>query len=373
MTDMLELLRAREEWRRTDLSGFSPEGWTEADLFLHARGGNGLVRELGAGEPLFTSLFSAALSPVEEVLLRRAPRGFFVSVPPGAKVEEPIELRYGGGGEGSSLFHRTAILLGEEAEATVIEALDFRPSGRLWVSALTEIRLAAGARLTYLGISLVWPGIWSFWSRRAELASGAGLRWAVAEGGGRLLRRDDLVFLRGEGSSVRAFYLLASGSRGSQVDGGMTVEHESPETVSRLLVRGLVGDGRVVFRGRGRIIPGARGASADHRARGLLLGSGRLDIVPGLLIGEHEVEASHGAVASAPDEEELFYLASRGIERRQALGLLVEGFARPVLEMFPHPVREEVWRGVESSLGEAVPGRGLEGWTENQRAEGDRS
>jgi Fe-S cluster assembly scaffold protein SufB len=306
MTDMVELLRAREEWRRTDLSGFSPEGWTEADPFLTVRGGDGLVSELRAGEPLFTSLFSAALSPVEEALLGRSPRGFFVSVPPGAKVEEPIELRYGGGGEGSSLFHRATILLGEGAEATVIEALDLCPGGRLWVSALTEIRLAAGARLTYLGRSLASPGTWSFWSRRAELASGAELRWAAAEAGGRLLRRDDLVFLRGEESSLRAFYLLVSGRKGSQVDGGMTVEHETPGTVSRLLVRGLVGDGRVVFRGRGRIVPGARGSSADHRARGLLLGSGRFDIVPGLLIGEHEVEASHGAVASAPDEEELF-------------------------------------------------------------------
>lgn len=359
-----ELLRTREEWRRTDLSGFSPDGWTEAEPSLFARGGDGLVKKLGEGDPFLTDLFSAGLSPLEEMVRERARCGFIVLIPPGTRVEEPIELRYGRGGQGDAFFHRAAVVLGEGAEATVVEWADHSPGG-LWAAGLTEVRLGPGARLSYLGASRVASGTWSFWSRRAELGAGAELRWAVAEGGGRLLRRDDLVFLRGEESAVGAFYLLGSGERDSQADGGMTVEHEAPGTVSRLLVRALVGDGRVVFRGRGRMAPGTRGSRADQRARGLLLGGGRFDVLPALLIGEHEVEASHGAAASAPDEEELFYLASRGLEREKALALLVQGFARPVLELFPSSLRREVVDFVGSLSGLGFGGReerGGEGW-----------
>ncbi len=355
----LDLLRKMEEWRRTDLSGFSLSGWSEADPLLAVRGGEGWVRETAEADPSLIALFSADLSPLEEFSLPRARRGFQVFIPSGARVEEPIELRYGGGGRGNCFFHRTAIVLGEGAEATVVEVADLSAGG-LWVQGFTGIHLGPGSRLTYLVVSQVASGTWSFWSRRAELEAGAELGWAAAEGGGRLVRRDDLVFLRGKESAVRASYLLASGERGSQLDGGMTVEHRSPETDSRLLVRALVGDGRVVFRGRGRMAPGVRGASADHRARGLLLGRGRFDVLPALLIGEHEVEASHGAVASGPDEEELFYLASRGIGRERAVELLVEGFVRPVLDLFPD--REEVWRRVKALLGgKLMPGKGKEG------------
>ncbi|MER3457466.1 MAG: Fe-S cluster assembly protein SufD, partial [Chloroflexota bacterium] len=130
--------------------------------------------------------------------------------------------------------------------------------------------------------------------------------------------------------------------------------HNAPHTTSDLLFKGALKDrSRSVWQGMIRVAPGAQRTDGYQANRNLVLSEGaRADSIPGLEIMADDVRCTHGSTVGQIDEEHVFYLMSRGLTRREAERLIVEGFFLEVLERIPFEgLRERLGRDIARKLG----------------------
>ncbi len=150
------------------------------------------------------------------------------------------------------------------------------------------------------------------------------------------------IRLAGEGAEITMPILLL-GKDNQAVSILIDIDHQKPNTKSRLLVKGALTDkSRVDFNGLVKIEKGARGANAWLGANLLLLSkqaSGRA--VPNLEIAESDVKAGHAATVGRVSDLELFYLMSRGVSKEAATNLIVEGFLQSLLAEFPEKLADK--------------------------------
>lgn len=142
------------------------------------------------------------------------------------------------------------------------------------------------------------------------------------------------VVLAGEGAEVEITGLvLAKGMEEKTLEAYIT--HAAPNTKSNINVRGVLrGKSKFDFRGNVKIEKGAKGADAYLRSDVLLFDEAKMgDDTPALEILEPDVKAGHAATIGKVDENMLFYLMSRGLSRKQAEKLLVEGFVGPIMKL----------------------------------------
>ena len=149
------------------------------------------------------------------------------------------------------------------------------------------------------------------------------------------------------GESVKVIVVfVATGEQRFEID--LTTLHSKPFTGTDVVVRGVVFDqAAVAFKGLINIKKGAKGSKAFLRADALLLGDkARADLIPSLTIKENEVQAGHGATVGRINDEQLFYLMSRGLTRDKAIELLVRGFLSSVLREVPSKSKVQVERAL---------------------------
>ena len=153
------------------------------------------------------------------------------------------------------------------------------------------------------------------------------VRWIEGCMGGTLTRSQVINLLQGEGASGYN-YGLFYGDKDQVFDLVAQNIHEVGHTTSDMLTKGaLDGDARVIYRGMVKICSGARNSNGYQKEETLLLSDhAQADIIPDLVIDNNEVKCSHGATIKRLGEEELFYLRSRGLNKKEAQGKLVEGF-----------------------------------------------
>lgn len=171
--------------------------------------------------------------------------------------------------------------------------------------------------------------------------------------GGDLARADVTSHLEGPGAESEMLALWF-GDRKQHFDHHTLQHHEAPNAHSDLLYKGaLTGSARSVFRGLIRVNPGAQLTDAYQTNRNLLLSpDAHATTLPNLEIEADDVRCSHGATVGQVDETQLFYLMSRGLDRRQAERLLVLGFFHDVLVRIPaEGVRERVRQAIEQKVG----------------------
>ena len=148
------------------------------------------------------------------------------------------------------------------------------------------------------------------------------------------------VVLAGEGAEVEIVGLvIGKGSDERSLETYIT--HSAPNTKSNVNVRAVLrGKAKFDFRGNVRIEKGAKGADAYLRSDALLFDDAKMgDDTPALEILEPDVKAGHAATIGKVDEQMLFYLMTRGLSRKQAEKLLVEGFVGPIREKLRKPAR----------------------------------
>lgn len=145
-------------------------------------------------------------------------------------------------------------------------------------------------------------------------------------------RRLDVV-LAGENASVEVVGLVM-GKGGDEKSLEAYITHAAPNTKSNVNVRAVLrGKSSFDFRGNVKIEKGAKGSNAYLRSDALLFDDAKMgDDTPALEILEPDVKAGHAATVGKVDEQMLFYLMSRGLSKKQAESMLVEGFVQPVLE-----------------------------------------
>lgn len=389
--------RQDEEWRRTDLSSLdltsltpfaSPEG-TAVDSPLQLESGAGgvltqrnsvafehsLVADLSHRGVIFTDLDSALRDHpelVREYFMTDAVRvdynkfaalngafwsgGSFLYVPKGAKAELPLRTLYTLSASDAALFSHSLIVIEEGAEVTCIE--EYASSGverRSVNFGVVELLLGANSHLTFVSLQ-EWQGeVWDLSVQRAVLDRDAQLDWLTVGMSPGLTKTNIEAALRGAGSRAQMLGILWG--HGKQHTHYHTVQdHIAPHTTSDLLYKGALTDAaRSVFTGTIRVVHGANGTDAYQANRNLLLSDKASSFPsPNLEIEANEVRCTHGATVGKVDEDQLFYLMSRGLSEELATRMIVEGFFEDVLGREPvESIRNNLRDLIQRKLDEA--------------------
>ena len=196
--------------------------------------------------------------------------------------------------------------------------------------------LGQNAFVNYAQIQNWNKKVWNFSTQRAKLERGANLRWITTSLGSRLSKLDQLVEMNGEGSHADLLGLTATHAR-QHIDIHTYQKHAVSNSTSNLLYRNVLKDrSRTVWRGMIEVQKDAQKIDSYQQNDNLILSKqARADTIPGLEILADDVRCTHGATAGKIDQDQIFYLMSRGLSYNQAEQVIVNGFFESVLQRIP--------------------------------------
>ncbi|MEO7318502.1 MAG: Fe-S cluster assembly protein SufD [Chthoniobacteraceae bacterium] len=260
--------------------------------------------------------------------------GTFIYVPRGVEIDLPFEAFHWLHGANGSVFPHTLIIAEDMAKVTVVdhyESADLAAPG--FACAVNDLWLGAGAQVTYV-CSQNWSReTLAFQINSTVVGRDAHAKALFTQLGARHLRSESVSHLRGAGG--RSDMLAVTVADGAQEMDARTFQiHEAPNTASDLLYKNSLDDtARTIFSGLIRVNPGAHKTDAYQKVRNLLLSDeAEANSAPGLEIEADDVRCSHGATSGQIDYEELFYLMSRGISRKESQKLVVFGFLQEAID-----------------------------------------
>jgi Fe-S cluster assembly protein SufD len=266
--------------------------------------------------------------------------GLVLLVEPGVTLDRPVHVVSVGRAPDGQARHghpRHLVVLGDGARATLVESRVSAPdSAEMLCNAVTEIALGAGARLNHLRLVDRADSAVDLDLTEATVAEGAVYDAFTLTLGGRLVRNEGRVRLRGSGAS--AALRGAYGTRdGQHFDTTLVVDHAVPDTTSDQVFKGVVdAGGRAVFQGKVIVRRDAQRSDGNQLHKALLLSrDAEVYTKPELEIYADDVKCSHGATVGELDLNQLFYLMARGIPEADARALLVEAFLDDVVEAVP--------------------------------------
>ncbi|MEM4658119.1 MAG: Fe-S cluster assembly protein SufD [Candidatus Methanosuratincola sp.] len=276
--------------------------------------------------------------------------GAFVYVPKGVVVEKPIYVAYLSISSDAPLvsFPRSLILLGEGAQAEVVEDYVSVGGGVHFTCAVTEVVAEEGSVFHHYMLERENVESFNVSTLRVEQKRSSAVSSHSALIGGALVRNNVHPVLAGEGADclINGIFM----GRGTQhLDNFMRVEHASPHSGSRQFYYGILDDSsHGVFSGRIIVHKGAQKTDAKQTNRNILLSdAATIDTKPQLEIYADDVKCTHGATIGQIDSDALFYLRSRGIPGDEARAMLLTAFAGEGLErMGAAPVRRYLERFV---------------------------
>jgi Fe-S cluster assembly protein SufD len=273
-----------------------------------------------------------------------APDPVVLDVPAGVVVDRPIVIAHWVDGDGIAAFPRLVVRAGEQSQVTVVEQFGSSDVEALVVP-VTEVYVAQAANVRYLGVQQLGERVWQLAYATSRVERDGFLESAaVALGGGYArLRTDARVVGQGASSNLLALYF----GTGTQMHDFRTLQdHDAPRTTSDLLFKGAVGDdANSVYTGLIRVRPGAAGTNAFQTNRNLVLSEGaHAESVPNLEIEENDVRCSHASAIGPVDEDQRYYLESRGVPTAVAERLIVLGFFDEILDRTAVPSLRPVLR-----------------------------
>lgn len=239
---------------------------------------------------------------------------------------------------GAGIYPRLTLELSPGSRLTLVERHLGAPAATAFVCATVTAELARASQLTHYRLQQCGGQVLFNDSLSARVQEDAVYRVRQISTGALAVRTGARVRLAGRGASL-SWQAIAIG-RGEQVnDGSLAVEHAAPATHTEETFRGIADErARLAFSAHIHIEPAAPGAQARQSLRGLIEGSGaEIDLRPRLQIDTDEVVAQHGATTGRLDEQLLFYLLSRGIDRATARSLLKWAFLSDVLRTIELP------------------------------------
>jgi Fe-S cluster assembly protein SufD len=259
--------------------------------------------------------------------------GTFIYVPKNTEVELPIESVHWMHGRNTAIFPHTLIIVGENSKVTVIDRFESSNTGEPgFACGVNDLFLEQGAKLTYVNVQNWSRETLAFQINSTVVGRDASAINMALNLGSRYARTESVSRLIGEGG--RSDMLALSVAEGVQEFDQRTLQdHRKPATASDLLYKNSLNDqARTIFAGLIRVEPGAHHTDAYQKVRNLLLSDdAEANSMPGLEILADDVRCTHGATSGQVDAEELFYMLSRGIPRREAQQLIVFGFLNEVI------------------------------------------
>jgi Fe-S cluster assembly protein SufD len=261
-------------------------------------------------------------------------------------IEEPLWITH----DGASLVH-TLILADEGSDLRVIEEFSGGPAIS---SGVVEQSLGANANVRYVHVQRLAPDVWNFSWQGAQLREDAWLRTLNVAVGSRMSRNTVQVCLQGARSQADLLGVVETRDR-QHIDFQTLQDHSGDNTRSDLVIHDALRDrSSANFTGLIRINPSAHQTESSQEQKNILLSDrAKADSDPKLEILNNDViRCTHGASVGPVDPESIFYLQSRGVDRRAAEELLVEGFFRSVIDKIGlASVSSAVWRAMGHEAG----------------------
>ncbi|MGB0112949.1 MAG: Fe-S cluster assembly protein SufD [Ilumatobacteraceae bacterium] len=276
---------------------------------------------------VFAELNRAFMSPV------------VIRVPAGTVIAEPIMITHRIAGDGTAVFPRLVIDAGADSEISVVEhfvAADGAGDDDALVVPVLQVRAAQAARVKYLAVNEVGINTWQIGNQQSVGERDSTTLLATVTLGGDYVRARTEARLSGQGGSTKQVALYFAG--GTQMHDFRTIQdHDAPHTSSDLLFKGAVQDHAAsVYTGLIKIRKHANGTTADQTNRNLTLSEGAwAESVPNLDIETNDVKCSHASTVGPIDEDQRFYLESRGVRPEIAERLVVLGFFEEVINQLP--------------------------------------
>lgn len=362
----------QEEWRRTALDGL------DLDSFVENREGQTQVRVDVPESLVAAGGFAAALPDgamatemrerVLSVLERSSSTldnrfiawnlsswsvGAFVYVPDGADIKEPVRVEYSGFGRDKTAQVHTVVLVGRGSAATLLQRHE--DDGGLFWNGGTTLVLDEGSRLSYSTTQDTSADSRFFHHGRAYLARDAYLNGFEALVGSNLSKVRSEIFLEGQGAEavVNGLYFAREGRH---MDIKTVQYHREPHSGSRAFYKGAVSKGgRSIYQGLIDVDHKAEGTDAYLTNNNLILDDGaRADSIPCLEIRTNDVKCSHGSTSGRINEEELFYLMSRGIKREDAVRDLIVGYFEDVIRLAPEAEQDVLRSRIEKLVVDGI-------------------
>jgi len=278
--------------------------------------------------------------------------GSFIYVPPGVKVDQPLQAYFRINSENMGQFERTLIIADEGAQVHYIEGC----SAPVYTtdslhSAVVEIICKPSSRVTYTTIQNWSNNVFNLVTKRARCDAEAHMEWIDGNIGSRLTMKYPAVYLMGPKASGEVLSVAYAG-RGQHQDAGAKMIHAAPETTSTIISKSISKDaGRTSYRGLVKFEPGATKSKSFVRCDALLLDdTSRSDTYPYIEFGEKDAQVGHEATVSKVGDDQLFYLMSRGLSEQQAMSMIVNGFIEPVTRTLPMEYAVEWSRLIELQM-----------------------
>jgi Fe-S cluster assembly protein SufD len=278
--------------------------------------------------------------------------GALVATAPNTELKEPIRIVRRFISAGQFAAPHTLIVTGENSHITVVEEY-FSGEGETLVLPAVEVIPGPGSSVRYTAVHRWGSNTRVYIEQRMIGARDAAFTGLELVTGGKVVKGHLESSLSGRGSSSE-LYGLFFGTDEQHIDFYTTQDHIGPDTRSDLLFKSALKDrARSVYYGMTRVGLEAKNADANQENRNLLLSeTAKADSDPVLeILTSNVIRVSHGATAGPVDEEQLYYLQTRGIPYEDAEALLVRAFLGQVLDRVPDDaIRDELAQVLESKL-----------------------
>lgn len=329
-----------EEWRYSRIGELSLTDFSVASTPSTIEGGSGAnISTFAGGRDADTPNVELASVSDDDLfgLLNLAHMDvILIEVPAGRVVSEPIVVTHRVDGAGRAFFPRLVIRAGRDSEVTVIERFVSPDGVRLLVVPVLDLRAEQAARVRYVGVNQLGDAAWQIGHQGSVGERDSDSLLASVALGGDYARTSTAARLLGIGGNTRQVALYFAGD--AQMHDFRTLQdHVAPRTTSDLLFKGAVQDtAKSVYTGLIRIGKEAKGSAAYQTNRNLTLSQGAwAESVPNLEIENNDVKCSHASTVGPIDDDQLFYLESRGVKPDVAQRLVVLGFFDEVLAQLP--------------------------------------
>jgi len=278
--------------------------------------------------------------------------GSFVYIPPGVKVDLPLQAYFRLNSANIGQFERSLIIADEGAQVHYVEGCTAPTySTNSFHSGVIEIIVKKNARVRYTTIQNWSNNVYNLVTQRAKVYESGTMEWVDANLGSKTTMKYPSCYLMEPGAHGEILS-VAFASSGQHQDAGGKAIHFAPNTSSKITSKSISrGNGRSSYRGLLKVHRKAEGSKSNVVCDALLLDpESRSDTYPYIEVDAKDVTLGHEATVSKVGEKQLFYLMSRGLSEEEATTMVVSGFIEPLVKELPMEYAVELNRLIQLQM-----------------------
>jgi len=278
--------------------------------------------------------------------------GSFVYIPPGVKVDLPLQAYFRLNSANIGQFERSLIIADEGAQVHYVEGCTAPTySTHSLHSGVIEIIVKKNARVRYTTIQNWSNNVYNLVTQRAKVYENGTMEWVDANLGSKTTMKYPSCYLMEPGAHGEILS-VAFASSGQHQDAGGKAIHFAPNTSSKITSKSISrGNGRSSYRGLIKVLRKAEGSKSNVVCDALLLDpESRSDTYPYIEVDAQDVALGHEATVSKVGEKQLFYLMSRGLGEEEATTMVVSGFIEPLVKELPMEYAVELNRLIQLQM-----------------------